>query len=96
MSFLEEHLPVTSKAAPTLVNTADAARHIGLAEITLRVWRSEDNPHQPPYVRVGARGVRYDTAALDQWLKSRTHKPGSKSRRKDHGPGRQRGRPGPR
>ena len=78
----------------SLISTADAAARLGLAEITMRLWRWRDNPNQPPYVRVGSRGVRYDVAALDKWKASRTHQPGSKQ--KDRSPGRQRRRPGPR
>lgn len=95
MAHIEEHVPVTSKPAESLISTADAASRIGMAEITLRLWRWRDNPHQPPYVRIGARGVRYDVGALDKWLASRTHRPGSKAE-KNRSPGRHRRRPGPR
>jgi hypothetical protein len=87
---------VTTKAAKSLIDTTAAAARIGVAEITMRLWRWRDNPHQPPYVRVGSRGIRYDVATLDEWKATRTHKPGTKSRNKDRDPGRPRGRPGPR
>lgn len=86
---------MTTKPTESLISTADAARRIGVAEITMRLWRWRDNPHQPPYVRVGARGVRYSAVALDSWMKNRTHKPGSKST-KNRNPGRRERRPGPR
>ena len=69
---------MTTKQSPNLITTAEAATRIGFAEITLRLWRWRDNPHQPPFVRIGSRGVRYDVAALDKWLETRTHKPGRK------------------
>lgn len=87
---------MTTKQSPTLVNTADAAARIGVAEITLRLWRWRDNPHQPPYVRVGANRIRYDVAALDAYTASRTHKPGTKARKKDRDPQRRERRRGPR
>jgi predicted DNA-binding transcriptional regulator AlpA len=87
---------VTTKPTGSLISTAAAAARIGVAEITMRLWRWRDNPHQPPYVRVGARGVRYEVGALDAWLASRTHKPGSKAAEKSRDPGRHRARPGPR
>jgi predicted DNA-binding transcriptional regulator AlpA len=96
MARSKEHATVTKKPAESLISTADAAARIGMAEITLRLWRWRDNPHQPPYVRIGPHRVRYDVAALDKWLESRTHQPGSKARSKDRSPGRHRGRPGPR
>lgn len=80
MARIQEYVTVTTKHAGSLVTTAEAASRTGLAEITLRVWRWKNNPHQPPYVRVGVRGVRYDVAALDEWLAARTHKPGRKKR----------------
>jgi hypothetical protein len=96
MARSKEHATVTKKPTESLISTADAARRIGVAEITMRLWRWRDNPHQPPYVRIGARGVRYSVTELDSWLSSRTHKPGTKNVKKDRDPGRHRGRPGPR
>jgi predicted DNA-binding transcriptional regulator AlpA len=78
MAHIEEHMPVSNKPAGSLITTAEAAARIGMAEITLRLWRWRENPHQPPFVRIGARSVRYDVAALDKWLAARTHNPGRK------------------
>jgi len=86
---------VTTTPTKSLISTIDAAARIGVAPITMRLWRWRKNPHQPPYVKVGSRGVKYDPDALDKWRAANTHQPGSKATRKDHGPGRQR-RPGPR
>jgi hypothetical protein len=85
MARMEEHPDVTEH--DTLIDTTAAAARIGMAPITLRIWRWRDNPHQPPYVRVGSRGIRYDVAALDAWQAARTHKPGTKARGKHNGPG---------
>lgn len=84
------------KPSEALITTADAAARIGVAEITMRLWRWRDNPCQPPYVRIGSRGIRYDVATLDAWQASRTHTPGSKHGKKSRDPDRQRRRPGPR
>jgi len=88
-------MPVSPDHSEKLISTADAAARIGLAEITLRLWRWRDNPAQPPYVKCGSR-VRYRARDLDQWITSRTHKPGTKPAGKDRDPGRHRRRPGPR
>jgi hypothetical protein len=96
MPFIEEHVPVKNQRPESLISTADAAARIGVAEITMRLWRWQDNPHQPPYVRIGARGVRYSVAVLDSWMANRTHKPGTKTAGKNRSPSRPRGRPGPR
>ena len=87
---------MTNCTADTLLTTTEAAARIGVAEITVRLWRWRDNPHQPPYVRIGARGVKYRAADLDAWLTTRTHQPGSKATAKDRGPSRQQRRPRPR
>ena len=88
-------MPVSPDHHDQLITTADAAARIGLAEITLRLWRWRDNPAQPPYVKCGRR-VRYRAADLDKWITSRTYTPGSKPGIKDRSPGRHRRRPGPR
>lgn len=95
VTHMKEHVPVMTKPAATLVSTAEAASRLGLAEITLRLWRWRDNPHQPPYIKTGSRAVRYDVAALDAWRASRTHKPGTKPVKKDRSPRRQQRRRGP-
>ncbi len=57
-----------------LLSTREAATHIGRAEVTLRLWRWRKNPHQPPWIRVGSRGVAYDIVDLDAYLESRKTK----------------------
>lgn len=94
MHRTKEPSPVKKQPNEMLLSTTQAAARIGRAEITLRLWRWQDNPHQPPYVRIGARGVKYRAADLDQWIAIRTHQPGSKQ--KDRSPSRQQRRPGPR
>ena len=96
MHCIEEHVPVANKPTETLLSTTEAAARIGVAEITMRLWRWRDNPHQPPYVKVGANRVRYRASALDAWLEHRTHKPGTKAAGKNRDPGRRERRPGPR
>jgi hypothetical protein len=80
-----------------LLDSAGAARRLGLADVTLRIWRWQDYPHQPEYMKVGRHAVRYDPAVLDAWLDARRRRPGTKHfTGKDRSPGRQRRRPGPR
>lgn len=87
---------MTATPREGLIDTIQAAARIGVAPITMRLWRWRRNPHQPPFVRVGARSIRYESAALDEWLASRTHKPSRKPGEKSRSPDRQRRRPGPR
>lgn len=49
----------------------DAAAELGVAPKTLRNWRYDG--FGPRYIKVG-RSVRYDTAELDRWCKSRTYR----------------------
>jgi predicted DNA-binding transcriptional regulator AlpA len=83
---------MTHDSSKLLVNTAQAAARIGVAEITLRRWRWLQNPNQPPFIRVGPRGVKYRVSDLDRWLDGQTHRPGSQD--KNRSPSRQRRRPG--
>ncbi len=50
------------------VNTHEAAEYLGLAEITLQIWRQNGNG--PPYVKIG-RAVRYSLQDLDEWVNAR-------------------------
>lgn len=51
--------------APQWVNTAYAARHLHMHEVTLRKWRVRGEG--PRYQKRG-RTVRYRLADLDAWL----------------------------
>lgn len=64
--------------APTVLSEAAAARYLGVAEITMRMWRTRDRarveqlgylPKAPPWYREG-NGIRYAVAGLHAWLKS--------------------------
>lgn len=90
-----EAMNLPADSSDNLLSTKAAASRLGIAEITLRIWRWQRNPNQPPWVRVGSRIVKYDPAALDAWKKSRTHNPSRKVAKKDCDPRRQRRRPGP-
>ncbi len=57
----------TAPTTTTLLTTADAAAHIGVAPSTLAHWRSAGDPH-PPALRLGRRALRYRVADLDAWL----------------------------
>jgi predicted DNA-binding transcriptional regulator AlpA len=53
---------------PALTDTAGASAHVGVPARTLEHWRYVGEG--PPYYKLG-RSVRYDLAALDEWLTSR-------------------------
>lgn len=63
-----------------LLDTAAAARFLGVSPGTLRLWRYLDRPDQPAFVRVG-RLVKYQQGELARWAASRTEKPGAKQKR---------------
>lgn len=50
---------------PNLITTAEAATILTLSPRTLENWRARQEG--PPYKKLGA-VVRYDTAALEEWL----------------------------
>lgn len=58
------------KTQPNLLDTEQAAAHIGVTPRTLEVWRCVKR-HAIPYIKVG-RLVKYRQADLDAWLVSRT------------------------
>lgn len=72
----------------------EAAAWLHIHPVTLRVWRHEQRPDQPPYMRVG-RSIRYSPAELAQWVQRSTRRPGETST-KSHGPGGRKRQPGPR
>lgn len=51
------------------LNTAQAAKYLGIKKGTLDTWRSRE-AYGIPYFRIGSR-VRYRRADLDAWLQSR-------------------------
>jgi len=78
----------------SLIDSHEAARMLGLAEITLRMWRVYGNPDAPPFVRVGSRSVRYSPRALAEWAASRQCQPVTPAPRKSHSPGSRKGNRG--
>lgn len=52
---------------PILLDTAAAARLLGLSPSTLEKWRFYRDPEAPPVIRIG-RTVRYDRRALEAWI----------------------------
>jgi predicted DNA-binding transcriptional regulator AlpA len=51
-----------------LMNQREAARYIGWHQATLHKWRLDGRG--PAYYQIGPRGVRYDRADLDSFIKS--------------------------
>jgi predicted DNA-binding transcriptional regulator AlpA len=87
------HVP--ADPSDNLLSTKAAASRLGIAEVTLRIWRWQRNPNQPPWIRVGSRTVKYDPVSLDAWQQSRTQEPGRKADKKSRDPRRQQRRRGP-
>lgn len=57
------------KLPSPLLDTGQAAAHLGVTIGTLNVWRSTGR-HQLPYLKIG-RNVRYRLSDLDAWLEAR-------------------------
>lgn len=55
---------MTAPSPGALLNTTQAAEHLGFAYGTLRVWRSRGIG--PDYLKLG-RAVRYRVSDLDAW-----------------------------
>jgi len=88
-----EHMTLSTNDEP-LIDTRAAARMLGLAEITLRMWRTEGNPDQPKYIRVGGRAVRYRPSDVAAWAASRECQPSKGTATKSHDPGSRKGNRG--
>ena len=54
-----------------LLNTKEVADWLGVAPISLRIWRSKGEG--PPTVLVSRRGIRYRRGTVAEWLRDRTH-----------------------
>ena len=53
-----------------LLNTKEVAAWLGVAPITLRIWRSKGEG--PPITRVSRRGIRYQRKSVVEFLRDRT------------------------
>ena len=51
-----------------MLNTAEAARVLGLSPVTLRQWRRRADPKGPDYYRLGRTTVRYRQSEVVAWL----------------------------
>ena len=51
-----------------MLNTAEAARVLGLSPVTLRQWRRRSVPKGPDYFRLGRTTVRYRQSEVVAWL----------------------------
>jgi len=64
----EERKKDMSQNYENLFTTREAAQYLGLAKITLDIWRSKGKP--PAYVKIH-RSVRYRREDLDNFIMSR-------------------------
>ncbi len=53
-----------------LLTTPETAAWLGVAPISLRIWRSRGEG--PPFARVSRRGIRYRRGDVTEWLRDRT------------------------
>jgi len=53
----------------SLFTTREAAQYLGLAKITLDIWRSKGLP--PTYIKIGNRAIRYRREDLDAFILER-------------------------
>jgi len=60
-----------SPPAPALLTRAEAANLLNLSPQTLANWAST-GASGLPFVRLSRRAVRYDLAAIREWLQQRT------------------------
>ena len=54
---------------PEYLDTIDAARYLGFSVQHLEIGRCRG--YGPPYVRVGAKAIRYKRSELDRWMLER-------------------------
>jgi excisionase family DNA binding protein len=59
------------KKEPRYLTPKQAADYLGLSPKTLEKWRAAGT-EGPPFIKMGAKAVRYDMAELDLWVKSRS------------------------
>lgn len=64
----------TAPAPVCHLTTQELADRLGVAAITVRIWRQHGNG--PAYIRLG-RGVRYPLAEVEAWEKRRLITPAS-------------------
>ena len=53
----------------SLFTSREAAQYLGLAKITLDIWRSKGKP--PAYIKIGNRAIRYRRQDLDDFILQR-------------------------
>lgn len=56
---------------PELLTAAQVASLLHLAPQTLAGWRCRRPDRQLPYIKIGARSVRYRRRDIERWLKAR-------------------------
>jgi predicted DNA-binding transcriptional regulator AlpA len=64
-------MPTTTNDTDELLDTRQAAALLAISPTTLEIWRSRQAQHQPAYVKVGARSIRYSRAVLAEWIEAR-------------------------
>jgi len=55
-----------------LIDDKRLAEWLQVSEGTPANWRHSGAKHQPPFVRLGGRSIRYRVADVEQWLQEQT------------------------
>jgi len=58
-----------SKLDPILLDESGVATHLRISRSLLRKWRRTNQG--PPFLKLG-KAVRYDSQAIDSWLRAQT------------------------
>ena len=58
----------TEACSERLLNTRDAAKYLGVKDVTLKMWRHLGKG--PKYTRVGYKLIRYDIADLESFIRA--------------------------
>ena len=61
---------------PTYLTERELSERLKIPIATLRFQRSRPGPDMIPYIKIG-RAIRYEWAAVQTYLKERTHAPGA-------------------
>jgi hypothetical protein len=66
------------KPTPEYLTEKELSKRLKIAVSTLQAQRSRPGPSSIPWIKLSGRVVRYDWAAVQAWLRARTHAPGEK------------------
>ena len=68
-----------SETESMLLTTKQLANKLGISVATIERWRSNNEPNQPPYIRLGGCAIRYRLNDVEDWMEINTIKTEVKS-----------------